>query len=341
MIEEYLSQKALVQNVSTIDELGDLVNRKDSINIMMGQTFDAGQPVDMMKYALVIMHLTDLLKGIAISVNSNWLIADHFIADINQDQAVAEVKRQADQRIEYLTKLNEVYGGEINFVRSSELSKTNEYAANLELLFKEAEKNPRFKELVLNSIPPDRRNNPNALRYPFEELATIQTMYTDIKIGPPYEILYDAPAREFAAEVGFTKYVSVQLTRSFPLGNPEISPKLMDEIETFGLLPYKINSKGLGDYRIDVINGDPNKTAALILNTRDPRALIDLIVISEQARLRFEQKSGISFMAQKGLDMQRPDVSQNFGIGRLKDLAYGSHFEFIHKLMHQDLFKPD
>jgi len=333
MIEEYLSQKALVQNVSTVDELGDLVNRKDSINIMMGQTFDAGQPVDMMKYALVIMHLTDLLKSIAISVNSNWLIADHFIADINQDQAATEVKHQADQRIEYLKKLNEVYGGEINFIRSSELSKTKEYVANLELLFEEAERNPKFKELVLNSIPQDRRDNPNSLRYPFEELATIQTMNTDIKIGPPYEILYDAPAREFAAEVGFTKYISIQLTKSFPFGNPEISPKLMSEIETFGLLPYKINSKGLGDYRIDMINGDPNKTATLILNTRDTRALIDLVVISEQARLRFEQKSGVSFMAQNGLDLQKLDVSQDLSVGRLTDLAYGSYFEFVHKPM--------
>src|SRR3989344_3018741 len=114
MIRKYLSQKALVQNVATIGELEQQINLGKPINMMMGQTFDAGQPVDMMKYALFMMNLSDALQGAGVDVTSNWLIAVHFIVDINQDQAAAEAKKQAEQRIAYLQRLNEVYGGNIN-----------------------------------------------------------------------------------------------------------------------------------------------------------------------------------------------------------------------------------
>ena len=127
MIREYLSQKALVQNVATIGELEQRVESKRPINMMMGQTFDFGQPVDMMKYAMFMMNLSDMLQDAGVDVTSNWLIADHFIVDINQDQAAAEAKKQVEQRIGYLQRLNEVYGGNIGFVLSSELSSREDY----------------------------------------------------------------------------------------------------------------------------------------------------------------------------------------------------------------------
>ena len=49
MLEKYLSQRALVQNVLTIDDLLQKTAERKRLNIMMGQTFDEGQPVDMMK----------------------------------------------------------------------------------------------------------------------------------------------------------------------------------------------------------------------------------------------------------------------------------------------------
>ena len=345
MINNYLTQKALVENISTLSELEESM-KKDSLNIMMGQTFDNGQPVDMMKYALFMMNISDILKEKEVVTKSNWLIADHFIAEINQDKTVAEVTTQMESRIKYLNKLNEVYGGNIGFVKSSELSKTKEYQANLDRLFVEAEKNPRFKELVLNAIPADRRSNPNALRYPFEELATIQSMHTDIKIGPPYEKVYDTPAREYAAEVGFTKYIAIQLTKSFPLGNPEIPSKLREEIETFGILPYKKDSKGLGNYRIDPINDDLNKVKQIINETTDVRSIVDLLIITEQAKCRLENNITESFFAQKGQDMidlkynvteDDPRILGNQWIGYLKDLAIGSYTKFIHEPLNKTI----
>ena len=283
---------------------------------MMGLTFDKGQPLDMLKYSLFIMSLSDIIAKEGATVNSNWLIADHFIVDINKDASALEARKQVDKRIGFLQKLNEVYAGNIGFVLSSKLSKRDEYQNNLDRLLEEAKINPEFKRLVLNAVPKERRDNPNALIYPFAELATIQTMDTDIKVGPPYEVFYDGPAREFSPIVGFKKYVAIHLTRGFPFGNPDIPEGVSEEIEAFGILPYKITSKGLADYRIDPINDSLEKVASLIEETTDQRSLVDLLVILNQAK----QRLGI-----KSENVYPTDLRE------LKDQATSSYTEYVHK----------
>tara|TARA_Y100000310_G_C20666205_1_gene807628 strand:- start:1231 stop:2262 length:1032 start_codon:yes stop_codon:yes gene_type:complete len=339
MITNYLSQKDLVQNIATVKELEDKVRSGKPLNMMMGQTFDAGQPVDMMKYALFMMNLSDMLQDKGVDITNNWLIADHFIVDINQDQAAAEAKKQVKQRVSYLRRLNEVYDGNIGFVLSSELSSRSDYKENLEILFAEADRNPRFKELVMEAIPQDRRDNPSALRYPFEELATIQTMDTDVKVGPPYEALYDEPAREFAPIVGFNKYVAIQLTRAFPFGRPEIPAETLAEIETFGVLPYKRGSKGLEDYRIDPLNDGLDRIQELVGSTKDIRAVIDLLVIIEQVRQRLEKDASLFAGSetdlyephQKPFKYDAPEIAQNLHSRQFQGLVIDFYKEFIHK----------
>jgi hypothetical protein len=181
LLKKYLSQNNLVEKVLNLDEALSLSSRENSANIMMGQTFDFGQPVDMMKYGLFIMNLQDILSSEGMDVNSKWLIADHFISEINQDKSSSEVSKLADERIAYLNEMNSAYGGNIETVLSSELSQTPKYKRNLEVLFNEANRNPYFRDLVLKAVPEDRRDNPNALDYPFEELATIESMDANVK----------------------------------------------------------------------------------------------------------------------------------------------------------------
>ena len=340
MMREYLSQKALVQNIAAIEELEEMVKSGMNIRIMMGQTFDAGQPVDMIKYALFMMNLSDMLQDAGADVTCNWLIADHFIVDINRDKAAEEARKQVEQRIDYLRRLNEVYGGNIGVVLSSDLSRRDDYKKNLCVLLAEAERNPEFRESVLNSVPPDRRNDQNALRYPFEELTTIQTMDTDVKVGPPYEILYDVPARGFALAVGFNRYVSIQLTNAFPFGNPKMSARTSESIEQFGVLPYKIGSKGLKGNRIDPMNDDLDRVQELVGSTRDIRAVIDLLVIAEQAQQRLEKDKGVSPFASNGMRLYEPrnqfeyddaEIPQGMHNKQFQDLAIGAYKEFIYK----------
>ena len=46
--------------------------------------------------------------------------------------------------------------------------------------------------------------------------------------------------------------------------------------EEYGVLPYKLDSKGLAQYRIDPINDSSDKVKDLINSTTDIRALKDL-----------------------------------------------------------------
>lgn len=330
MIEQFLSQRTLVQSVVTIEELKRGAENGQSFNIMMGQTFDDGQPVDIMKYALFIMNLSDVLREEGAQVVARWLVADHFITDINQELEAAKARDQAGRRVSYLQRINSIYGGDIGIVLSSELSQKGNYKRNLALLLEEAEKNEDFREKTLKAVPEDRRGNPNALRYPFEELATIQSMDTDIKVGPPYEINYDEPAREIAPIVGFTRYVAIHLTRGFPFGNPTIPPDVSKEIEAFGVLPYKKDSKGLGSYRIDpTIDGIEN-IQRLVATTIDTRAIIDLLVITEQARQRLEGQVDPSGV-EKILEKTYNSATEGQGFNAIQELALESYVRYIHE----------
>ncbi len=277
MVKQLLSNENLVEKVLTSDEILGMATKKRKIRIMMGQTFDDGQPIDMIKYGVFMMNLSDLLSKNGAKVNSNWLIADHFMTEINEDKIREEAERQARSRIDYLSRLNQIYGGDIGFVLSSELCKTPEYNSNLELLKKRAKDDPEFRRVVLEAIPEDRRDNPSAINYPLEELAVIESMGTDVKIGPKYEIKYDEPARKFASLIGFKKFSAIHLRNGYPFGNPNIPKEKKEEIEEFGVLPYKKDSKGLGEFRIDPINDSNEKVIELIRSTTDIRALQGLI----------------------------------------------------------------
>ena len=294
MIEEYISQKGLIKTILTPTELLNLSHSKKECSMMMGQTFSQGQPLDMMKYALFMMDIQDFFAKKDTPLNSTWLIADHFMTDINKDKTFEETKKQVKERISYLEKLNKVYNGNINFILSSKLSQLPEYQEHLKKLKKEASENPRFKAKVLEAIPEDRRNNPNAINYPLEELATIATLKTNIKIGPTYEIFYDAPAREFAPMIGINPYIAIHLTNVFPLGNPTLTDALKNQIQKFGVLPYKLDSKGLTNYRIDPINDSPEKIERLITETQDQKALNNLTIISQLARSRIQADSNLA-----------------------------------------------
>jgi len=290
-LEEYLTQKGLIEKVLTVEEIIGMSKKSNNINIEMGQTFDEGQPLEMVKYALFIMNLQDLISQQGAKASSHWIVADHFMTSINKDKEIKEAEKQAKDRVAFLNLLNKTYNGNIESVYSSKLSKLSEYQKNLEILKTNYEENRIFRSRVTGSVPKDRRNNPEAVNYTLEELATIQTMMPDIKVGPKYEINYDLPARELAQLIGFKKFSAVHLTNSYPFGNPDIPKDVKKEIEEFGILSYKKNSKGLGNYRIDPINDNKEKIEKLITTTIDRRALIGLI----QTCKLISMKSGEEF----------------------------------------------
>lgn len=332
MIEKYLSQKGLVQSVLTVEDLNRKVQTGGALNIMMGQTFDEGQPVDLLKYGLFIINFSEVLKGAGVKAIPRWLVADHFITEINRDKEVEEAQNQVQARVDYLERVNRTYRGNIGIVLSSQLSRSDEYQENLRILFAEGENNEAFQREVLKAVPEDRRTQPNAYRYPFEELATIQSMGTDIKIGPPYERHYDEPAREIASFIGFNRYVAIHLTKGFPFGNPTIPSNILEEIEAFGVLPYKKGSKGLGAYRIDPTVDSMDKVEELIGTSTDVRAVADLLVIAEQARQRIEGQIGFPLgRVEKMLEKTYNAATEKQRIKELQKLALELYVRYIHE----------
>ncbi|HII71171.1 TPA: hypothetical protein HA265_00260 [Candidatus Woesearchaeota archaeon] len=293
MLDRYVDDR-IVDTFLTQQEIED---SQGTVNIMMGQTFDAGQPVDMVKYALFMMELSDRLEEKGCRPNATWLLADHFMTEINSDKGSTKADREMQRRIAYLEALNQTYGGRIGMLPSSQLSRTQQYTAMLARVQGEVEQDPEFKAKLMKTIPEDRRGSPGALQYPIEELTTILTMDTDIKVGPPYEALYDRPARESLDGSQFKRYSGVYLTRAFPFGNPDLRPKVKEGIEMFGILPYKKDSKDLGKYRIDPMNDSMEKVERLLRETKDQRAVDDLVAICSLAGKRLGTEFNVGELA--------------------------------------------
>lgn len=298
--------------------LEEAASENAQVNIMMGQTFDEGQPLDMVKYSLLMAGVGDVLAQSDLNARPTWLMADHFISDINQDQGQEVVRHQVEERIKFLTRLNEVFGITIEFVSSAELAQTPAYRQNLDKLSQEAHSNPDFMQAVLMAVPEDRRDDPSSVQYPLEEIATIESMGTDIKVGPVYEKKYDIPSRSIASKIGCKVFSSIYGTRGYLFGAPDIPQSLKGNIDEFGILPYKINSKGLGGNRIDPMNSEAGAVEELIADTVDPRALQDLVVIAKMARERLE-----------GSSLGVLDVTE-LNINEAKKIAFNAYLCYIY-----------
>lgn len=287
MLRDFLAASLVVSDILTEAELDEMAaSGGTTLSVMMGITFDHGQPLDLLKYGLFLIGLQEALERAGNKVRCTWVLADHFVVDINRDEEEAAARAQVRARIDFLERLNRAYGGAVGFALSSELSRTERYAAVLRSLLDKLDSSPEFRALVLQAVPQDRRGNPKALRYPLEEMAAIAALDTDVKVGPLYERFYDRPARSFGPALGLKRYVGIYLTRCYPFGAPEIEPAVRAEIERFGVLPYKLGSKGLAEFRIDPLDASLAEVEELVRTTVDSRALRDLATVLALARAR-------------------------------------------------------
>lgn len=323
MLKNYLAQDGLVRRVLTLDELETRIEDGRPVEMMMGQSYDDGQPIDLLKYSLFMMNLKDLLKPSGVDVNINMLLADHFMTDFNKEMSREEAINLGGLRRDFLERVNVAYSGDIRLLFSSVLSQSERYQQTLDQLRRAGVEDPVFKETLLQSVPEKYRENPDALNYPFEEVACIASLDTDIKIGPSYELFYDGPARDAAPMVGFNRYIAVHLTNSQLLGEvSELDEKTRAQIESFGVLPYQFRSKGLSDNRINLGDYD-SETVEELIRTTGVDGLVDLLVISELAQQRVEEKVESGFFSLGG--------GEGMSLDSLRDLASLRFHEYIAK----------
>jgi len=314
---KYLEQPHLISRILTLEEFEIMRSTKSSLKIMMGQTYDktGGQPIELLAYSLFIMNLEDLLKQEGIETASKILIADHFLTEINREMTEEDAKYHGYMRRDFLSKINQLYCGTISFEFSSSVKETDDYQLALLMLKDKFKNDSKFANLIKETVPKDKRHLPNVFQYPLEELTSIVSLGTDIKIGPPYELYYDNIAREYAQKLGLKKYVAMHLTKSLPLGNP---PVRLSELPD-GVLPYRFGSKGLEDYRIDLGNLDFKKVEKLINATNNPLILINLIITADLARQRLLKDI-------KPLKLQ-PYITES--TQKLKEMAKGYFISYI------------
>jgi len=188
-----------------------------------------------------------------------------------------------------------VYGGDANFVRSSQLSQLDSYKTALFTLNEKFLRDKQFAARMDECVPVDRRRV-GASRYALEELATIFSLGTNIKIGPPYERHYDEPAREIAQSFGFEKYVSVCLRPAQLFGNPHLDSQMAAWLSQEGITPYKIGSKGMDRFRIDPMQDSLVDAQHKICSTSAGSTLVQLYRTFElaAARIGFDEISRAS-----------------------------------------------
>jgi hypothetical protein len=297
MFDALLGLDAVIAGVETREEAVALATPGQKVNILMGQTFDHGQPLDLLKYALFMMEAVDELRAAGAVPTATWVVADHFLTHLNQDLNVATADELAEQRCDYLRRINEAYHGNLGIVRTSELRETPKYRDVLQELRGYARSHQEFADALLAAVPVERRADAGSREYPLEEIATVVALGTDVKVGPLMERSYDEPARRFLRETSGRGMVSVYVTRSEPFGQPGLGPELAAEIERIGVLPYKLNSKGSAACRIDPLHDPVVKVDRLLNSTLRAAPLLDLLAIGALAQRRLEGSSPDNFLA--------------------------------------------
>ncbi|MCD5401330.1 hypothetical protein LR013_01870 [candidate division NPL-UPA2 bacterium] len=318
MIKAYLDQPLLIDKVFSFEEIESKLSPGNQIRLMMGQTYDDGQPADLLKYSLFIMNLQDLLRQQGVDSTACILLADHFLTDINQEMSDNSAFIYGVRRWNFLDLINFAFHGNISIMFSSSLADTGSYQRILMRLEEQSEKDSQFRQLLLEAVPEDRRKTEKVLEYPLHELACISSLDTDIRIGPRQEFSYDVAARESFPQVGLKKYCAIYLTNSYPLGDHSVPRSKLP----FGVLPYKLRSKGLQDLRIDLASFSTQQISALIDSATSRDALLDLLVIADMARQRIETS----------IQPTDCDIFFACSLPRLRDLAKEYFSKYITKV---------
>jgi hypothetical protein len=90
---------------------------------------------------------------------------------------------------------------------------------------------------------------------------------------------------------------------------------------------YKIDSKGLNEFRIDVMKDDLKKVDELISSTEDVSALVNLYLISEMAGQRLDQKI-------KPLDDKINLFEKELSLKEKQNVVLDSYQRNIYEVMH-------
>lgn len=291
----FLRQKSLIyKTIPTCEQLdNEIIQRasKKIIKVMYGETYDRfGVTLGSLKYYFSVALTGMLLRKKGIKATSSILIADVATCrNVSEDQH-EDLMSLGKKRAAFLQTLNSVYGLDLNVLLMSEYLYTPEFQEKTIEIRELAKHDNKFHEWIIKTVPESKIDieEKKDFAYAFDEVATI--INYDIKIGPPRELFYDEPARMVALSLGIDPLISIYLHPTYPLGFGRSFFLNNEEVEKYGVTPYKAGSKGLEANRIILGETVSQQVRELISQSviskkqSIPNAVLDVFVIAEIAR---------------------------------------------------------
>ncbi|MCD5401329.1 hypothetical protein LR013_01865 [candidate division NPL-UPA2 bacterium] len=294
---DLLSQKGLVIESPALSLIVERAKSiyPDALKLFYGETYDEeGNPVDSMKYYLFLANFSEVCQAEGIEANPTVLVADSAACRNVSDRLQMKYLRLGEERAEFVRRVNEIYKTNLNILKMSEYIDSEEFVRKREAIRELCSKNPRLLEMIEKSVPPSKVEieRQKGFMYSFDEVTTILDL--DIKIGPPREELYDNIVNELAGKLSSRKLLSVFLSPTYPLGLGWDYFFAHEDIERYGITPYKAGSKRLHKHRIIVGKTTPQEAEELIDNSflsgdpGLPNPVLDLGIIVEMVKQRIQ-----------------------------------------------------
>lgn len=290
-LESNIFSKDLMDIRGVINRLNASQTSKGRIRILYGETYDQfGVTLGSLKYYFLIHILHLLLEEVGFRVESDILLCD-IAAKMNdsvKDQHLLE--KQKAYRVELFEKLKKKYNLKSDLKLLSEIKKREFFRENMTSVYKSYQENDLFKEILKRTVKEDFYTEEirKKFLYAREEISVI--LNYDFKLGPPKEIFYDKAANIILNQETVPKLIGLYAKPTYPLGVNFDFFIENEEIEKYGLTPYKAGSYKLQDHRI-IINHTSNKKLKKLIDytyiPKDdnlPNPLLDLVLVSDLSK---------------------------------------------------------
>jgi len=301
-LSKLLTQASLVlATVPSASESEQAIDERiaegNRIEVMYGETYDVYGPVlDSLKYYFAVAAVGRALARSGAIAQPTILIADVASCRNEPEEKHDELMSLGANRARLVKSISETYSLGLDVLLMSEYLYSDAFQSRLSRIRSEAGQRSEIYEWVRQTVPASKVKieEEKDFAYAFEEIATI--IEYDIKVGPPREKFYDEPTRMIGKALGYKSLLSVYLHPTYPLGFSFDFFFANEEIEQYGVTPYKAGSKGLMEHRIVLGQTPRNRVSTLIdqsfvsKKASIPNPILDLAVIIEMARQWLEHE---------------------------------------------------
>jgi hypothetical protein len=132
------------------------------------------------------------------------LVVDEFLRLNGLEDSLVDCTR--DQLLDITSKLKNIYGDSPEIVLCSDFMRSEEYSQTFQPIKRQIESDSNLADLVLQSVPENKRNMPSARDYPLHEFACVKYFLDrgfSLKIGPSKEKVYDRVMQMLGFQIDF------------------------------------------------------------------------------------------------------------------------------------------